>query len=116
MIHFNKRLAIPTIYEHLLSKSGERVLADDFINQWIDVRIASDYYENGASEITISDITLLSFKEQLIEIMVDFKMPGVLSRKIISPEYLLIDFKQTLYSEDGSPLASETPPASQIPV
>ena len=43
-------------------------------------------------------------------------MPGVLSRNIISPEYLLIDFKQTLYSVDGTPLASETPPASKIPV
>ena len=106
-IFFNKPLAIPMIYQEFKSKTRELQVTKDYLDQWIDIQVTSDYYESGALEIKITNYTLISFESKVIEIMLQFEMPARLSKNIISPEYLLVDFKQPLYGQDGTELAVE---------
>ena len=77
-IEFNKILAVPSIYEDLEFK----ITCDEFedhLEHWTQLNVHSEYYEEGDFEIGIKNHTLKDFRSNVIEIMVDFNRPELLS-------------------------------------
>ena len=64
----------------------------------------------------IHNYTLVSFTPKLIVIFMHFAQPKALSRHIIRPELITVDFKHPFYSEGGTSLEVHQQSVSMIPI
>ena len=64
----------------------------------------------------IHDYSLVSFTPKLIEIFIHFAKPKALSRNVIRPELIIVDFKHPFYSASGTSLEVQQQAVSSIPI
>ena len=64
---------------------------NDFLEEWTQLKVHSDFYEDGQMEIGINNHTLVDFRSNIIEISVNFTVPKMLSQDILQPELLEVN-------------------------
>ena len=123
-IAFNKPLIIPTPYidqDSNLNRilevgSYEQWLLEDSIDDWVNITVQSNNYENGEDVMLITNYTLIEFNSTYIDILVDFYFADDLSKNTLDPEYIKIELNRGIFSEDFSILSNDTVLYAEIPI
>ena len=88
---------------------------EDYLHEWVDMKVLSDFYEDGAEEINIIDYKLMDFNLTFIDIFIEFENPGLLSLSLLEPEVLNINITRSLVAQDFSRLSNRTSLYTDIP-